>query len=671
MKKAITSITIYLRLVFFLFITTKGVIGQTPQAHLNPGIPSTGTTGTITINFSSVSANYTGSFTYNPANPTTSQTLFLNNLPAANDYTIKINNNTNRSVAYFVCQAPRGTCDPTLTRNIACEAVDNPTIDGTSSSIAAGTNNFIVAQNYKVISNAGNGNTCQSNAGTNYNYVTGAIYVNVFAIYANSLGLAPFSWTDGALYMSNSNCATKDKMHIWVNGKELTNYTVTFNGFGLFQITYPFGSIKAGDIVYATNDCGDTPSPYRIAGEVNYYIEVPNGVDYVGNGITQSDTLSPSGRLETPVEIKQCTEIPINSHFLANVFFGAFNNNDGSVNTSGKFLVNGQPISSNNFNLIKSRPAVSSTGTINGDGSISVQYDTYYLSNRQGGVPPYTLEYINNGINENTERTFRMNGVGYAFINNNTYSTWKYNYSDYTNHTFPAPTTTSSYKLQFNGNKVIWLVNNNKIDSVTYTVQYSIVGGNGTLSNTNAIEVGTPITFIPSDTGSYALQAKFSNGVIIQQKFHVTPNVPTIAPSLATIYSGNSISLVASGCNGTIHWGSANSTITGNVYQVSPLTTTTYTAFCETTTGCKTLGKDVTITVQAPKPTITPSAASVCAGAGVTLSASGCVGGTYTWTGGIVANSISVNPTSTTVYTATCTNAAGTSQPTPIKLTVN
>lgn len=663
--------TIFYQCLIFLVFSANLVHSQTPQVHLNSGLQTTGVTGTITITCSSVSATYTGSFTYNPSQPIASQTLFLNSLPVANDYKIKISNNTNKALSYFICQAER-TCDPNSSRYSSCQSLDNTVIDGTTVAIPSGINNYLVAQNFKIIANAQNGTDCVVNAGANANYVTGAIYINLFGTYTNSLLLQPITYTDRVLYIRNSSCATKSSMHIFVNGIELTNYTVNVAVFGLFYIQYPFGAIKAGDVVHVTNDCGDSPSPYRIVSDVNYFIEVPNGVNYTGNGITSTDSLPPSGRLDTPVEVKQCTEIPVNAHFNANFNFVPFKNNDGSIANTGIYKINGNPITENDLTIVPESPLNGGSITINNNGSISSQYDNFYISNRKPGIanPKYTFEYIHNGIDE-SEKTFNINQVGYAFIENSTYRTFKYNYGDHPNHIYPSPSSTSSYKLEFTGNKVRWLVNNTKIDSVTYTVQYSIVKGNGTLSNTNAVEVGTPITFIPADTGSYALQAEFSNGVIIQQKFHTTANVPVIAPSLATIYSGNQISLVASGCSGTIHWGSPTSTTTGNVYQVSPLITTTYTAYCENTSGCTTSGKSVTVTVQAPKPTITPNAASVCAGVGVTLTATGCVGGTYSWTGGLTGNSISVNPSATTIYNATCNNAAGTSLPTPIKLTVN
>ncbi|WP_332367728.1 hypothetical protein [Spirosoma telluris] len=64
----------------------------------------------------------------------------------------------------------------------------------------------------------------------------------------------------------------------------------------------------------------------------------------------------------------------------------------------------------------------------------------------------------------------------------------------------------------------------------------------------------------------------------------------------------------------------------------------------------------ITVTVLDPKvPTITASASSVCPGTSVTLTASGCEGGTIEWSqGALTGNTLVVNPYGKTTYTAQC-----------------
>ena len=82
------------------------------------------------------------------------------------------------------------------------------------------------------------------------------------------------------------------------------------------------------------------------------------------------------------------------------------------------------------------------------------------------------------------------------------------------------------------------------------------------------------------------------------------------------------------------------------------------------------VGTSANITVlQTPTVGATASGTVACAGALTTLSASGAV--SYTWSTGQQTSSISVNPTSTTVYSVVGTNTVGCYNTPPITLTVN
>lgn len=642
--------------VFYLFSNALKVNAQTPQIQINGGVSGS---GSITLKMvKSTGENFSFTYTLNAStNP------FLDNLPEG-IYSMYLSNNTNKEIGFIVCQSPQD-CDVNQT-NYSCEGIDTPIVDGTSLTIGVGVNNYLLANNYKIISNSKNGKNCITNSSSNY--TTGAVKVTLFNQFTDSIKLIPLNYTDGTLFIQNNGCASKAQTHIWVNDKELTNYTVLFAGYGLFNVQYPFGAIKAGDIVYVTNDCGGQPSPHRVAKDVNYYIIVPDGISYKGNAITDTDSLPPSARLNTPVEVKQCDVIPLSSKFHAYFSFGIFQNPDGTPSTSGPYKINDRPVKDSDL-IFTGNINNSHYYAINPNGSITITNDSYFVTNKMGGYSiPYSLEYQHDGSNDGKEHTIFMNNSGFAFINSNDYRTFKYIYADHPNHIFTAPSPTSKYKLEFYPNKLVYKVNDQKIDSVIYGVTYSIVGGSGTISNNQSTDIGVPINFIPQDTGTYAIQAKFSNGVIIQQKFHVSPNAPTVNPTIATIYSGNTVNLIGTGCSGTVVWGNSTPPVTGNLYPVSPTKTTTYTALCETTTGCRTLGTNATITVKAPPPIVNTS--DVCQGNPVILTASGCLGGIYTWTGNVQGSSISVTPSISSIYSVICTNEAGTSIPTQIKISI-
>lgn len=133
---------------------------------------------------------------------------------------------------------------------------------------------------------------------------------------------------------------------------------------------------------------------------------------------------------------------------------------------------------------------------------------------------------------------------------------------------------------------------------------------------------------------------------------NVTP--PFIACAITEICTDGSTTLTATGCaGGTIRWSDGQSGLT---VSVSPKLTTTYSASC-ILNGCTSgVSNPITVTVLDPKPpVITASAGSVCPGASVTLTASGCAGGTIEWSeNGQTTASIVVTPYGKTTYTAQC-----------------
>ena len=74
------------------------------------------------------------------------------------------------------------------------------------------------------------------------------------------------------------------------------------------------------------------------------------------------------------------------------------------------------------------------------------------------------------------------------------------------------------------------------------------------------------------------------------------------------------------------------------------------------TPQCSTTPLTITQTQRPSAPTITPPANStICQGSNITLSATGCTGGTFAWTGGLTGTSISISPLSTKTYKVACT----------------
>ena len=137
-------------------------------------------------------------------------------------------------------------------------------------------------------------------------------------------------------------------------------------------------------------------------------------------------------------------------------------------------------------------------------------------------------------------------------------------------------------------------------------------------------------------------------------------SITSTQSSPATITNGQSLVLTSNGCisnGGTVTWstGAATSAIT-----VTPSSNTNYTFVC-TKPPCTVTSSAFVVNVNPLlPPTITSSSPSTCTGTSVTLTAAGCGGGIVTWSTSPAQTgaSISVSPSITTSYTATCTLGA-------------
>ena len=129
-------------------------------------------------------------------------------------------------------------------------------------------------------------------------------------------------------------------------------------------------------------------------------------------------------------------------------------------------------------------------------------------------------------------------------------------------------------------------------------------------------------------------------------------------PLPATVVTGQTVTLNAGACAGTIAWSGGVTASTPTV-TVTPTTTTTYTATCSLSGCATTQSTSVTLTVTSiPTPTImsVPSPAVACTGNPAVLTATGCpAGSSYVWTPSSGTGiSISVTPAINTSYTVAC-----------------
>ncbi len=159
--------------------------------------------------------------------------------------------------------------------------------------------------------------------------------------------------------------------------------------------------------------------------------------------------------------------------------------------------------------------------------------------------------------------------------------------------------------------------------------------------------VGSSFVVTPAGTTTYSITGV--TGVCsgnTTKLLTITPN-PTVAAASSTICTGGTATVTASGAT-TYSW-STGSTATS--INPTPALTTAYTV-TGTTSGCTDV-MTVTVTV-APAPTVAVNSATICNGQSTNLTASGATN--YTWSTGPTTASISVSPTTTTVYNVTGAN---------------
>lgn len=172
-------------------------------------------------------------------------------------------------------------------------------------------------------------------------------------------------------------------------------------------------------------------------------------------------------------------------------------------------------------------------------------------------------------------------------------------------------------------------------------------------ASTSSVAVSPTVFTVYTVTGT-------STGCTNTKTVSVTVNALPIvnaSASSSTICAGQSPTLTASGAV-SYTWNPG--AITGNPIATTPASNITYTCVGTGTNGCVSLPSNVNITVNS-LPTVVSNSASICSGSGsATLTASGA--STYTWNTSATTASIVVNPTITTNYTVTGTNAAGCSK---------
>ncbi len=195
----------------------------------------------------------------------------------------------------------------------------------------------------------------------------------------------------------------------------------------------------------------------------------------------------------------------------------------------------------------------------------------------------------------------------------------------------------------------------------------------------SATSVPYSLTGLTSGTGSHTVTVTLAGcgSAVATYSAPASCTVPAvITVTSATVCAGQTATLTASGCVGTVTWSTGTSPSSGTLVTVATSAGTTtqtilsYTATCTPTTGAAATAV-ATVTVN-PVPTATLSSATICAGQTATLTATG--GTSYTLLNTNTVNTtgtFTVTPASTTSYTVVVSNASGCTATATGTVTVN
>ena len=192
----------------------------------------------------------------------------------------------------------------------------------------------------------------------------------------------------------------------------------------------------------------------------------------------------------------------------------------------------------------------------------------------------------------------------------------------------------------------------------TYSWSSSPAGFTSTVQNPNVSPTVTTIYTVTVTSGA--------NTTTSSTTVTVNPIPTANAGNDATICSGNSATLTATGGN-TYEW--SNSAGNTASVTVSPASSVNYTVTVTTTAGC-TDTDEVFVTVNNSPVANAGNDVSVCIGNTATLTASG--GNTYLWSHSLGSTpSVNANPTISTTYTVTVTASNGCTNTDQVLVTVN
>ncbi len=554
-----------------------------------------------------------------------------------------------------------GTCTSSATATIT--VIPNPTISVVSSTVCAGQTGTIVASGAGSYTWTSTGSTnptftatpaattiytVNGTSGTCTSSATGTITVNpAGSITVNSATICSGQSATLTAGAANSYTwsTTANTQSVSVNPSSTTTYTI--------NATLPGGCVATNTATVTVNA---TPtlalaSTTICVGQTGT-LSASGATTYTWNTGSNSSSITASPAITTTYAVTgangSCT-----SSATASITVGAI----------GSIVINSSTICVGQSATLTAGPAVSytwNTGANTQSIAVTPVTTTTYNVNAvtAGGcnvTGTSTVTVNSNPVLSVTNATVCTGQTGTISASGATTYTW--NTSATTSSITDNPGTTSTYTVTgANGTcttsaTATITVNPGSISVNSPTIcngQPAILGAGPATSYTWSTGANTQTVLVtPSVNTVYTVTAALPGGCVVTNTSNVTVNTtPTVSANNASICVGQSATITAVGApNFTWTFGGTTAVVV-----LSPTVSTGYTFTGILPNGCYAMSSMTIFIV--PPPTLSATSATVCAGQGATLTASGA--NTYTWdpTGfNVVSPSFTDAPAATTIYT--------------------
>ncbi|MGZ3904939.1 MAG: beta strand repeat-containing protein, partial [Bacteroidia bacterium] len=299
--------------------------------------------------------------------------------------------------------------------------------------------------------------------------------------------------------------------------------------------------------------------------------------------------------------------------------------------------------------FVNDNPYSLTASDLNGDGNIdlgvghnSANYVSVLLGDGNGSVSSVTIDSSFQNPQFVTSADF--NGDGKPEIASGNYNS--NNVAVFINCT-PPPTCTVSVTV--NTPPAI-CINASAMLSASGATTYNWFPSTGLSTTTGSTVVASPTVTTTYTITGHSVGCLPSSSVITVT---VLPTaVPTVTVNSPSVCAGGTVTLTANGAS-SYSWSPSIglSAVGGSTVSASPTSTTIYTITGANGTCTSTANSTVTIK---PVAVVSVNSSTICAGNSAVLTASGA--STYTWSTGSTASTITVSPSSSSVYTLIASN---------------